>query len=132
MAGNEQGTMHELSLATEIYRACRSRMAAGEPGRLERVKVAVGELSAVEPDLLRFAWEALTAGGADAGATLEIDWRAAKQVCEDCGEVAERAPGSWLPLCPRCGRPLRVEGGGELDLLQFSYLPIPRHQESPG
>lgn len=110
--------MHELSIANAVYRIGRD--AAGD-GKLTWVSVAVGELSAVEPELLRFAWEAVTAGTPDAGARLDVDWRPARQLCAACGEVAERAPGSWLRLCPRCQDPLRVEGGDELLVLKVGY-----------
>jgi hydrogenase nickel incorporation protein HypA/HybF len=122
--------MHELSLATDILRLCRSRM-DGAAARLERVRVAVGELSAVEPELLRFAWEATTAGGPDAGAVLEIEWRRARQTCAACGDVAERAAGSWIRLCPRCGAPLAIEGGMELDVLRFEYQPSTEETPAP-
>lgn len=115
--------MHELSLVTEILRACRARIDAQGGGRLERVRLAVGELSAVEPELLTYAWEAVLQDGPDAGATLEVEWRPARQVCEACGVVPERAPGSWLRLCPQCERALRIEGGDELDILQFAFTP---------
>jgi hydrogenase nickel incorporation protein HypA/HybF len=112
--------MHELSLVTEIYRTCRSRMDGNS--RIESVRLAIGELSAVEPDLLQFAWEAVTEGGPDAGATLDVEWRPARQLCDACGQAAERSAGSWLRSCPRCGKPLRIEGGQELDILQFSFV----------
>jgi hydrogenase nickel insertion protein HypA len=114
--------MHELSLVTEIHRACRERIDAQGGGRLERVRLAIGELSAVEPDLLSFAWQAVTEGGPDAGAVLDVEWRPARQVCGACGEI-ERAAGAWLRQCPRCRQPLRIEGGDELDILRFSFAP---------
>ncbi len=114
--------MHELSLATEIYRTCRASVDARGRGRLDWVRVAIGELSAVEPDLLGYAWEAVVAGSPDAGAKLEVEWHEARQVCSSCGEAA-REPGRWLGLCPTCGGPVRVEGGDELDVLQLSYTP---------
>lgn len=110
--------MHEMSLAFEIHRMSRAVADRNGTGRIEAVKVAIGELSAVEPDLLAYAWEALTAGGSDAGSRLEIEWHAARQTCPRCREIRERAPGSWLRLCPDCGAPLRVQGGTELDLLE--------------
>jgi hydrogenase nickel incorporation protein HypA/HybF len=113
--------MHELGVATEIHRLCRSRIGEDPSARLERGEVRVGELSALDPDLLRYAWEAVTSGGPDAAAALEIEWRPALQVCEGCGQPAERGRGCWLERCPRCGEPLRVEGGQELDLMRFSY-----------
>ena len=39
-----------------------------------------------------------------------------------CGEVKDRAEGSWLRLCPDCGLPLEVRGGEELDVLEVTYL----------
>jgi hydrogenase nickel incorporation protein HypA/HybF len=115
--------MHELSLATEIYRTCRASVDARGSGRLDSVRVAVGELAAVEPELLAYAWEAVVAGGPDAGAELEVEWHPARQICATCGEVAEREPGRWLRLCLTCGQPVRVEGGDELDVIQLSYTP---------
>jgi hydrogenase nickel incorporation protein HypA/HybF len=113
--------MHEMSIATEIYRLSREAMEEGGGVRLESVAVAVGDRTGVEPELLSFAWEALTTGTGDAGATLEVEWHPARQLCENCGEVAERAPGSWLRLCPRCEGVLRLEGGDQLDLLRVSF-----------
>jgi len=113
--------MHELSIATEIRRVSRAAVAHEGEGRLEEVVVAVGELSGIEPELLVRAWEALTAGGPDAGSRLRVEWRRARQHCPSCGEAKRRGEGSWLRLCPDCGMPLRVEGGSELDVLRVSY-----------
>ncbi len=115
--------MHEMGLAMAIYDTCRAAVAGEGPGRLEWVRVAVGELAAVEPELLRFAWEALTEGGPDAGSALEVEWRPARQRCPRCGDVAERSTGTWLRLCPACESPLQVEGGDELDVLRLSFMP---------
>ena len=113
--------MHELSLVAEIYRAARKTVDGYGPHRIEAVKVAVGELAAVEPDLLSFAWEAVTRDTPDAGARLDVDFRPAKQTCAACGDVPERVPGSWLRLCPRCGGPLGIEGGDDLDVVNVTF-----------
>jgi hydrogenase nickel incorporation protein HypA/HybF len=113
--------MHEMGIATEIYRLSREAMAKEGGGQLETVIVAIGDRTGVEPDLLSFAWEAITTGGTDHAAKLEVQWCPARQLCENCGEVAERAPGSWLRVCPRCDGVLRLEGGEELDLLRVSF-----------
>ena len=115
--------MHELSIAHEILRTCRHAVAGHGQGRLETVRVVVGELSAVEPDLLCFAWEALTAEGRDAGSRLDVEWRPARQHCPACREDKPRAAGSWLRLCPDCGAVLQVDGGDELDVLQVTFIP---------
>lgn len=108
--------MHELSVAQELLELCTQRVTSAE--RIDTVRIAVGELASIEPDLLQFAWQAVVAGTPHANAKLVIAWHAARQTCATCGEVAERQPGSWMRLCPNCACPLRVEGGDELDLLE--------------
>jgi hydrogenase nickel incorporation protein HypA/HybF len=116
--------VHELSLASAIYRTCRSRLPGDGDQRLECVRVAIGELSSIEPELLRYAWDAVIAGQPDEGAVLEIDWQTATQRCEACGTAPARTGGSWWPCCPRCGRILRIEGGDALDVIEFSCSPL--------
>ena len=107
--------MHELSIAEALLALCRERLQPGQ--QLRCVRVAVGELAALDPELLRFAWTAVLAGTRDDGARLDVDFVRARQTCGNCGEVAERQPGTWLRLCPGCGAPLQIAGGDELDLL---------------
>ncbi len=116
--------MHEMSIATEIFRVCRAEVDRQGGGALESVRVQVGELSAVEPDLLKFAWTGLLAGTPDEGAELTIDWCRSRQICAECGEIGERQPGSWLRLCPQCEGPLRLEGGQELDVRDLAFRPV--------
>jgi len=111
--------MHELDLAARIHGMCRNRLVAG--AQLECVRLAVGELAAVEPGLLRHAWDAIVDGGPDAGAVLEIEWRTARQRCAACGAAAPRDAAEWVRACPRCGGALAIEGGFELDVLGFDY-----------
>ncbi len=117
--------MHELGIAAEAYRLSRARLADPDRERLARVLLAVGELSAVEPELLQFAWDAVIAGGPDEGCELRVEWCPATQTCPACGVIEDRVAGSWLRLCPKCERPLRVEGGEQLDLLRVEPGPAP-------
>ena len=110
-----------MGIAIEVYRACRETIEQHGGGVLKGARLAVGELSAVEPELLVFAWEAVIYESSDAGAELEVVWCPADQNCSNCGEVKERAEGSWLKLCPDCGLPLQISGGDELDVLDLSF-----------
>ena len=65
----------------------------------------------------------------DEGAQLEVRWCPTRQVCRACGEVAERQPGTWMRLCPRCSLPLDLEGGRELDLVRVSFQAEPTVKE---
>ena len=111
----------------------RDAVASHGLGRLESVRVAIGELTAIEPELLAFAWQALTDGGPDAGSALEVEWHGARQHCPSCNADKPRAPSSWLRLCPDCGGVLVVSGGDELDLLQVTFVPDePAVEPGPG
>jgi hydrogenase nickel incorporation protein HypA/HybF len=114
-----------MGLAASIFGIARAKADEHGGGCLESVTVVVGELAAVEPDLLEFAWQAQVAGGPDAGSRLIVEWRRARQLCAACGEVPERAPGSWLRLCPRCGEPLAVSGGDELEVRTIIFSEMP-------
>ena len=110
-----------MGIALEVYRTCRETVESNGGGRLERVRLAVGELSAVEPELLVYAWEAVVAETSDAAAELEVVWHRANQHCSVCDEAKERSEGSWLRVCPDCGMPLQVDGGDELDILDLTF-----------
>lgn len=113
--------MHELSVATELYQGLRSEVEARGGTRIVSARIRVGELSAIEPELLRFAWEALVAAGPDAGAQLEIEWCAVIATCPDCGVVEPAPSRGWLRLCPHCSAPVRLEDGRELDVLSLAF-----------
>jgi Zn finger protein HypA/HybF involved in hydrogenase expression len=110
-----------MGIAIEVYRTCRETVEEHGGGRLSKVRLAVGELSAVEPELLVYAWEAVVFDGPDAGADLVVDWCPAEQICASCGEAKERSEGSWMRICPDCGLPLQVTGGVELDVRELSF-----------
>ena len=111
--------MHEMGIAVEIFRVCRETIAHHGGGRIHAVRLEVGELTAVEPDLISFAWEAVTADGPHAGSKLDITWCAATQFCPSCGEDKDRSEGTWLRICPDCGSPLKVDGGSQLDIIDL-------------
>jgi hydrogenase nickel incorporation protein HypA/HybF len=113
--------VHEMGIALEVYRVCREAVQAQGGGRIDSVRVALGELAAIEPDLLAFAWQAVTADGPDSGSQLDISWRRAIQRCPRCGETKDRSEGSWLPLCPDCAGPLEITGGLELDVIEVVF-----------
>lgn len=111
--------MYELSVAQELY--CRSRARADQLAvtRLECVRVAVGELAAINPELLRAAWKFVTSESADRDVSLEIVPVAAREVCPQCGAIPEKP--AHLLFCERCKCHMRVESGEEIDLLEIRF-----------
>jgi len=124
--------MHEMGIAVEIYRVCRATVEQHGGGRIHAVRLAIGELAAVEPDLLSFAWEAVVHDGPDAGSRLEVNWCPAEQLCTQCGDSVDRSEGSWMRICPDCGTPLQVRGGTELDVLDVVIEADDEHEGVEG
>ena len=112
--------MHEMSIAESLLQSCLECLEPRDAARIESVRIVVGELAAVEPELLRYAWEAVTMGTPDEGARLEIEYVAVQQICESCGPIEDRQPGTWMRTCPSCAAPLLLSGGDELDILGLS------------
>jgi hydrogenase nickel incorporation protein HypA/HybF len=109
--------MHELSIVEALIEQVRREVErSGQSGRVRRLELAVGRLSSVNCDSLRFAFGLLAEDTLVAEAELQITQRKATCDCQACNarveidEVAVR--------CPACGsEQITVEGGQEL-LLQ--------------
>lgn len=84
------------------------------------LELAIGRLSGVHVDSLRFAFELLSPGTIAAGAELRIAQPRPRVLCQACGVQSEI---DQIELeCPVCGSPLiSIEGGTEL-LLQSIEL----------
>lgn len=98
--------MHEVSLAQRILEISLEAARGHGGGRVASARVLVGELSCVEPETLRFAFEIAARGTAADGCRLEMVRVAARLKCYACGD--EHA-GELLDPCPACGSP-----GGEV------------------
>jgi hydrogenase nickel incorporation protein HypA/HybF len=82
--------------------------------------VRIGELSALDPDALRFCFEAITSDTDLAGLELEIEICPFRYRCRACGH--EFVVQDYQSQCPQCAS-LETEciGGQELDL---AYLEV--------
>ena len=78
--------MHELAVTQEIV-AAAARRAAG--GRVSRVVVEIGRLSAVLPDAVRFCFDLCAEGTALEGAVLEIERPPGRARCRACAAHVE-------------------------------------------
>lgn len=100
--------MHELSLANAVVETCAERAAGA---CVLRVRVEVGQLTAVLPDSLRFCFDICAQGTAVEGAELEILETPGSAVCDSCGNTV--ALSSPFGRCG-CGGVLRIVSGDEL------------------
>lgn len=83
--------------------------------RIHRIRMRIGALSGVVPESLEFAFEALRPGTMAAEALLEIERIPATFHCSVCDR--DFALDEVDFVCPACGGPLNVKGGGrEMEL----------------
>lgn len=105
--------MHEFSLATEICRIALAEAQAHGATRIHGVRLRVGALRQVVPELMRTAFEACAAGSLLAGADLAMELEAVRVDCASCGAVCE--VDQVVHICPRCASPdLHLTGGSAL------------------
>ena len=109
--------MHELSIVEALIDQVRKEVErSGQSGRILRLELAIGRLSGVNCDSIRFAFEQLSRDTLLEGAEVHITQPKATCRCHTCDarvEIDEITVG-----CPACGSTqITVEGGREL-LLQ--------------
>jgi hydrogenase nickel incorporation protein HypA/HybF len=113
--------VHEYSLMTALMERVEEEAAAHRAVAVHRVRVIIGELSGVEPDLLESAFAIVRAGTICDGAALEIERVAARWACPACRRPLDA--GERLQ-CPACGTPAALASGGEILLGQIE-LEVP-------
>jgi hydrogenase nickel incorporation protein HypA/HybF len=93
--------VHEMGIMSEVLVAVTEAAERAGAVRINSVRATVGELTAVVPDSLQFAWEALTPGTLAEGGVLTITETAARSRCLECG--TEFGHDRFDRLCPSCG-----------------------------
>ena len=113
--------MHEISLAGGILRLVEDAARREGFRRVAVLRLSCGRLAGVEPQALRFAWEALQPGTLLDGARIEIDEAPGTAWCRRCG--APVTIESRADPCPQCGGgPLVPTGGTELLVRELIVL----------
>ena len=106
--------MHEVGIARGILDAVAERFPLRASVR--EIVVRLGPFSGVEPESLRFAFDALREDVLSAETRLVLELPPATGDCADCGkDIPLPFPG---PLCPQCHRTLAaVHGDDEMTLV---------------
>jgi len=108
--------MHEASLCDALFdlvdRQVAHNLADHAGGVVRLIRVSVGELAGVDPELFQIAFDTLRIDR-QPRAELELVLVPASWRCALCDHT--RAPDAPL-TCPHCEAPLRLYEGGELTL----------------
>ena len=112
--------MHEMGIANSILEGVAAELRRRPGSRATKVGVRIGEMAGVDPDALKFAFEALTLDGPLHGLELDVEYRARRHRCRECKGFFEVH--DFELECPGCGS-LNSEciTGDELE---FAYLEV--------
>jgi hydrogenase nickel incorporation protein HypA/HybF len=108
--------VHEYSIVEALMRRVEAEARARSALSVGRIRVALGELSGVDPELLAAAYEVFRERTVCQGAGMEIRAVPARWVCPSCGLTL--TPGGVL-RCPSCDVPARLASGDEIILEQI-------------
>lgn len=105
--------MHEMSLAEGVLQLVEETAAREKAQRVKLVVLEIGRLSSVEPEAMRFCFEAVASGSIAQDARLEIIEIAGEGCCIACGETVPMAEA--YAACPLCGSyQVQPSGGTEM------------------
>ena len=79
--------MHEMSLMESVLEIVEDEAKKAGATKVKAVRLDIGELSHVEPEAMRFCFEAVTGGSIADGAVLEIEMVPGRGWCIDCAET---------------------------------------------
>ncbi|MBI4949888.1 MAG: hydrogenase maturation nickel metallochaperone HypA [Deltaproteobacteria bacterium] len=113
--------MHEMGIARSLLKIIKREMKRSKLRKLKKVRVKIGELTAVEPRALRFCFEASIKDTDLDGASLEIEDVPLTGECVECGTKFRFH--NFVSLCPACGgKKIEKLTGTELDLVSIEAV----------
>jgi hydrogenase nickel incorporation protein HypA/HybF len=105
--------MHEYSIVSSLLARVDESLQSYKVTSVRRLHLRIGELSGVEPELLRTAYDMCRLGTSCEQADLEVHEIAARWMCRACN--AEPPKGGRL-ACPSCGGRVTLAAGDEIVL----------------
>jgi hydrogenase nickel incorporation protein HypA/HybF len=108
--------MHEYSIVSALIDRVEAEARARGATAVQRIRVRIGELAGVEPELFVSAYDLVREHTLCRDAELEVRAEEAQWLCPRCRY--EIAPGQML-RCPRCQVAAELVGGGDIMLDQI-------------
>ena len=105
--------MHEYSIVASLIDRVRQEADAHGGARVHRLHVKIGELSGVEVDLLKTAFDTFRERTVCEGAEMKVDTVAPAWACPSCERSVARGA---ILRCEACDRPARMIQGDEIIL----------------
>ena len=113
--------MHELSIAKNIFEVIDAEMVKCGAKELRSLKIRIGELTAVDPEALKFAFDSCTLNTPMQGATFIIEEVALTGRCGEC--TTEFPIIDYGNSCPHCNcASIERLTGTELDIISMEVF----------
>lgn len=110
--------MHEISIATSIVDAVTKEVKKHEFRSVCEIRLRIGELTAVVPELLRFGFEALVKDTFLEHTQLSIEICNIEGKCTSCN--SEFSIENYKFICPHCSsKQVDVISGNELEIVSI-------------
>ena len=110
--------MHEMALAEGIMQIVEDQANSQNFAQVKTVWLEIGELSHVNPDAIRFCFDAVAHNTIVEGAHLEIDRVPGKAWCHTCARTVKIS--NLVDPCPLCDRyQLLITGGEEMRVCEL-------------
>jgi hydrogenase nickel incorporation protein HypA/HybF len=110
--------MHEMALCMSLVELVEEEARRNGAARVRLVRLELGALGHVEPEAMRFCFDAATRGTLAEGAELDIVTLPGEGWCLDCGQsiaLSER-----YGACPLCGQfHVQITKGDDLRLKEL-------------
>jgi hydrogenase nickel incorporation protein HypA/HybF len=108
--------MHEYSVGQALMDRIEAEASARGATAVHRVRLTIGEVSGIEPELLASAFSILRERTICQQAVLDIERVPAQWACSAC---MTPIPAGGVLRCPACGEAARLVGGDEIVLAQL-------------
>ena len=98
--------MHELSYATSILNTILEHVNSMDKKitKVSKINLEIGELTFINFEQLKFAFEVVAESTICEGAELEAEFIKPHVICKDCGyEGSLEANDEFEVVCPKCG-----------------------------
>lgn len=113
--------MHEMSITEDLIAIIRGEMKKSSLKRLVSVKLRLGELTAIDPESLRFCFDASIKKTELEGALLEIEGVPLTGRCSGCATTWKIT--DLALICPACNSTdVEKIAGTELDIVSIDAL----------
>lgn len=110
--------MHEMSLADSMLSIIEQTAREQSVRRVRAVVLEIGALACVEPDAMRFCFDAVTRGTIAEGAELRIIEKSGEGWCAACAKTVRLT--ERYGVCPACqGTQVAVTGGDRMRVLEL-------------